>query len=260
MSHLADLGLSNYEERAYRALVTTGPATARTVVDRSGVPEGRIYDVLNGLETRGLVQSRAGDPRRYAAVDPETAIDRLLAERLEELDAARDRYRDLAASARSGFGPTPPVDGNVWLADLGDENSTTLIDEQLSAATDRFVMAAGPPYEAAAYEAYAPEIETTFEHLESGIDVDVLCSRPFADVLRDRIGDRLAAAPSVRLRQRPRVDVTFDVVDGSEAYVEVPHPFAAGRRFGFVEVRDPAVAGAFEAAFDEVWEEAEPVF
>lgn len=53
--------------------------------------------------------------------------------------------------------------------------------------------------------------------------------------------------------------MTFDVVDGTEAYVEVPRPFAGGERFGFVEVRNPAVARAFERAFDAVWSEADPI-
>ncbi|MFB6219023.1 MAG: helix-turn-helix domain-containing protein, partial [Halobacteriaceae archaeon] len=46
MADLGDLGLSEYESRAYRALLRTGPATAEELSEESGVPMGRVYDVL----------------------------------------------------------------------------------------------------------------------------------------------------------------------------------------------------------------------
>lgn len=265
MSDLSDLGLSSYEEQAYRALLATGPETARTVADRSGVPAGRIYDVLNGLEARGIVDSRPGEPRLYAPVDPDEAVDRLVDERLAELDAQAERYRDLAADVRSSLTPTPPIDGSVWLADLGDEDATTVIGEQLESVTDRFAMAVGPPYVGASPEAYAAEIEATVDHLPSETDVavDVLLDRTLVDELAEtetvpRLRDADAEI-DLRIRQLEGVTVAFDVVDGTEAYVDVPHPFADGRRFGFVEIRDATVAREFERVFDAAWADADPV-
>ncbi len=40
MTELEELGLSSYEESAYRALLASGAATARTVSETSGVPTG----------------------------------------------------------------------------------------------------------------------------------------------------------------------------------------------------------------------------
>lgn len=259
MTDLTELGLSSYEEQAYRALSSTGPANARTVADRSSVPEGRIYDVLDGLEARGLVTTRTGEPRTYVPVDPGEAIDRLLAARLEELDATAERYRELAANARARLAPTPPADGNVWLASLGCEDSITLIGEQLSAATDRLVQTVGPPYDRAPFEAYASEVDAFLDHLGADVTVDLLIDRTLVDRLAEGI-DRLSGVDAdVTVKQLDGVDVTFDVVDGTEAYVDVPHPFVEGRRLGFVEVRDSDVARELEGVFDAVWADADPV-
>lgn len=257
MTDLGDLGLSSYEEQAYRALLTTGPATARTVADRSGVPEGRIYDVLSGLEAREIVEVRSGDPRRYAPVDPDEAVDRLLARRLDELEERADRYRQRAAAARSSLAPTPPVDANFWPSEFGDEDATTLLAERLAKPTERLVMAAGVPYEAAAPAAYRSEIDAFVEPLETAEgSVELLLSRRLADALADEVAT-VGDAVSIRLLEE--CGVTFEVVDGTVAYVDVPLPFADGRRFGFVEIRDDAVARELERLFDAAWERAEPV-
>ena len=86
MSDLRDIGLSEYEANAYRSLLQTGPATAKELSDESGVPMGRIYDVLGSIESQHLVRSQAASrPKKYVAVEPETALDRLLADRKREL-------------------------------------------------------------------------------------------------------------------------------------------------------------------------------
>ena len=77
MASLRDLGLSEYEARAYRALLRSGPTTAKELSRTSDVPMGRIYDVLNGLEQHRLVRSQAASrPKKYAAVEPEVGLDR----------------------------------------------------------------------------------------------------------------------------------------------------------------------------------------
>ncbi len=82
MATLRDLGLSEYEARVYRALLSAGPATAKELSRRSDVPMGRIYDVLNGLEATSLIRSQQSSrPKKYAPVEPETALPRLLEEK-----------------------------------------------------------------------------------------------------------------------------------------------------------------------------------
>jgi len=43
---LRKLGLTEYEAKAYAALVGMGEASAREVHELSGVPRTRIYDIL----------------------------------------------------------------------------------------------------------------------------------------------------------------------------------------------------------------------
>ena len=97
---LLELGLNRYEARAYIALLELNSAKAAEVAERSGVPLAKIYEVLGGLERKGLVESSAGKPKVYRALDPSVALrgyvrekERYLRERLKvALKAACETY------------------------------------------------------------------------------------------------------------------------------------------------------------------------
>lgn len=84
---LTAAGLNKYETKAYEAVVEHGKASAAVISKTSGVPYGRIYDVLSALERQGLVTSVPGKTRQYVPGDPE-ALAKILHERKAELAAA----------------------------------------------------------------------------------------------------------------------------------------------------------------------------
>ena len=128
MVSLRDLGLSEYESRTYRALLDRGPATAKELSSSSGVPMGRIYDVLNGLEGNGLVRSQAASrPKKYVAVEPDTALDRLVETRKRELDQQAERYESVATELVNDLDAAAPVDGQFWTAAVGPEETVELL-------------------------------------------------------------------------------------------------------------------------------------
>ncbi|MDA3850482.1 MAG: hypothetical protein PF447_04350 [Spirochaetaceae bacterium] len=65
------LGFSQYETRAYLALLKKHPLTAYETARQSKVPNPKIYGVLDRLEERGMVQiiERAGK-KKYLPMDP----------------------------------------------------------------------------------------------------------------------------------------------------------------------------------------------
>ncbi|WP_158294480.1 MULTISPECIES: TrmB family transcriptional regulator [Halorubrum] len=259
MNALPELGLSSYEEQTYRTLLQTGKATARTVAARSEVPLGRIYDVFNGLQNRGLVETRPGEPKHYVAVDPTQAVDLLLEERLDELDTKADRYRKLAAQARSTFTPSPPIDANLWLADFGVDDSTTLISEQSSVVTEQIRAAIGPPYTQAPLSEYIEEYELLLENVPHSVTVELLLERALLESLGGQLELAKRTDADVTVRRTDRLKMTFAVLDGTETYIDIPYPSAEDRRFGFIEVRNPTVAAELDDVFDELWTDATPV-
>ncbi|ELK49886.1 MULTISPECIES: TrmB family transcriptional regulator [Haloferax] len=261
MTELGELGLSTYEEKVYRTLLVTGAATAATVSDASGVPNGRVYDVLNGLRSRRLVRAQSTQPTRYAAVDPGAAVERLLAERAAELREEWTRYRDVADAVRSNLLPTPPADGSVWLGRLGGDEMRTAMHEHVRAATESVSAAVGPPYERASWETLRTEFDAFFEGARDDLDVSLLLSDPVLDSLPDEFRGLVASKPqTVRIRVLPHLPVSFDVVDGTVASVDIPHPQSAADRLGVVVVTDAGVVDEFDRQFRALWGDAVPLF
>ena len=58
---IENLGLSNYEAKAYFALLSESPLTGYKVSKISGVPRSRIYETIEKLMAKGLALSQEGD-------------------------------------------------------------------------------------------------------------------------------------------------------------------------------------------------------
>jgi len=265
MASLRDLGLSEYEARAYRSLLQTGPTTAKELSRASDVPMGRIYDVLNSIEGYNLVRSQtASRPKKYVAVEPETALDRLLADKRAELDARVEQFESIVDELSEELVATDPVDEQFWTAAIGPEDTIDLLLERLTAADDTIVMVAADP---------SPQLDvrsigdTVLDHLEDALDrgvtVDVLMSRSLVDELSPTVGMRYRETLQERedFEVRTSVDVTgsFHVIDGTEVCIQVPSPLSTSELFGMIDLKDPEFVAEVYEEFVPRWEAAKPL-
>lgn len=67
---LAHLGFTEYEAKAYLALLQQSPLSGYAVARASGVPRSKVYEVLAGLAARGDVLVSHGEPVQYAPKPP----------------------------------------------------------------------------------------------------------------------------------------------------------------------------------------------
>jgi len=67
---LQRVGLTQYEAKAYVALLNTHLNTATQVSEKSGVPRTKIYSVLETLKHKGWVRVYSGVPLLFQAVEP----------------------------------------------------------------------------------------------------------------------------------------------------------------------------------------------
>ena len=85
-SVLEKLGLSDYEARAYVALVVKNHATAEELADISMLPRTSVYKALRTLEEKKYVTSTVGRPTTYHPVSLEEIRARTLTELNEMFD------------------------------------------------------------------------------------------------------------------------------------------------------------------------------
>jgi len=71
---LRELGLTEYETRAYLALLEKGVLTASHVSEHSNVPYSKIYETLGSLERKGWIETEHGRPERHYPKAPSEAL------------------------------------------------------------------------------------------------------------------------------------------------------------------------------------------
>ncbi len=84
---LHEVGLTEYENRAYLILLERGVMTASEVSEHGGIPYSKVYETLNSLERKGWVEVERGRPSRYFPKAPS-----------EALEAARLQLEDMVNS------------------------------------------------------------------------------------------------------------------------------------------------------------------
>ncbi|GGN94633.1 TrmB family transcriptional regulator [Saccharibacillus kuerlensis] len=71
---LQDLNFTEYEARAYLALLNKSPLSGYAVSLESGVPRSKIYEVLSGLVERGEVLVSHEEPSLYTPLPPQELV------------------------------------------------------------------------------------------------------------------------------------------------------------------------------------------
>jgi HTH-type transcriptional regulator, sugar sensing transcriptional regulator len=128
---LADLGFTDYEAKAYLALLREAPSTGYAVARSSGVPRAKIYEVLEGLVARGDARISRGEPTMYS---PRPPVE-LVASRRQRLEESLDAV----GRALEGYAASREPDDLIW--DIrGDEEIFFRIREVIGRAESQILL------------------------------------------------------------------------------------------------------------------------
>ncbi|WKX73135.1 LuxR family transcriptional regulator [Streptomyces sp. XD-27] len=85
---LGAIGLDDWQEAAYRALIALGSAGVDELADRLGLATDETLLTLRHLERQGLAARSPGHPGQWVAAPPGVALGALVSRRRDELDRA----------------------------------------------------------------------------------------------------------------------------------------------------------------------------
>jgi predicted transcriptional regulator len=109
---LIKLGLTEYEARAYEALVSIGEGGITDISQQSGIPRSRVYDIMDRLAVKGFAEVGAMKPLRYRAVDPDKVTNQIRMDLATTVEMVQNGLKDL--KKKTDKMPTP-----LWFI-LGD--------------------------------------------------------------------------------------------------------------------------------------------
>jgi len=102
INHLVTLGMTTYEAKVFSALTRLGDARVGEIHEVAEVPRSAIYETLQRLEHRGLIETSTGRPKKFRAVPPKIAIAKMESELMTAVKDARDGLEELAGSPHRG--------------------------------------------------------------------------------------------------------------------------------------------------------------
>ena len=191
-SALQELGLTEYEARCFVALARMTTGTAKEISQVADVPRSRVYDTVERLDERGLVDVQYSEPREYKAVPTDLAFDRLREDYSSRLEAAENAIQQVEE-------PDARDDEGMWSISQSDH------------VTDRIV-AHIDGAETAIHHLVAEETvveDRILDSLSEAADrgADVLVEVP-TEAVRDRIED---SVPGANVVVAPGLRETDDV-------------------------------------------------
>lgn len=126
VGRLQALGFSEYEARAYIALLGVCPATGYEISKAAGVPRANTYAALESLTKKSAVQPISENPARYMPLAPDVLLGRIAEDTSARCTALA---RDLAVAEREEAGQF------VWTI-AGERNVHAKIAEMIGRARD----------------------------------------------------------------------------------------------------------------------------
>ncbi|MFB3889084.1 MAG: TrmB family transcriptional regulator [Candidatus Bathyarchaeia archaeon] len=100
---LRRVGLTEYEAKAYIALLSTHLATATQTSVKSGVPRTKIYAVLESLKQKGWVHIISGVPLLFKAVDPLAVFEQIKEDYANFLNATQATLTEKVNNVKEKF-------------------------------------------------------------------------------------------------------------------------------------------------------------
>jgi sugar-specific transcriptional regulator TrmB len=249
VAELTQLGLTTYEAKAYVALLGRDSFTAAQVSRQAGLPRQRIYDVLGSLVEKGLASSRPGSVGKYAAVAPELAIDRLVAEHRRQLDdlerAAKRAIDDLEPAYKTGLEHTDPLEYIEVLRDAGAINERF---GELQAGVKREILVFTKP-------PYATQPQENAEGLEVSRHVrarSVYEMSAFDDPAFIVGVERFIEAGE-EARFVESLPCKLVIIDETIVMFGMQDPVGTGRDLTIMVVEHPSLAQVLKTSFESTW-------
>lgn len=95
---LFDIGLNKYEAKIYLTLINEGISTAKNIADITGIPYGKVYEIINTLSNKGFAMTLPSKPMKYTATSPQQAA-------LSAKREIRDKFRRIEKNAVNQLEP-----------------------------------------------------------------------------------------------------------------------------------------------------------
>lgn len=261
---IGEMGLTTYESRIWQALLEKGEADARDLIRATGVPFGRVYDVLSDLAEKGIVEVQDTRPKRFRPRPVAGAVERLVAARRSAMREENERLEEAAEELRRRFASLGRAlrreDVFVTVA-VGEADIERLIHERTEAAEEELLIALGRIEASAGFPGWMEDaLHRMGEAAARGVSVKVLVPDEVPRVVPDLRFLKADARRRLQARVVPGGPPTdFKVIDRRYVVLELVDPYEPAQRVAMVQLLSKKLADHMARMFDRYWNASRPL-
>jgi sugar-specific transcriptional regulator TrmB len=243
---LKSLGLSEYEIRVFLTLLMQGSMNYRVLCRDSGVPTGKIYQVLSILESKGFVEISQDRPKVLRAVEPKRALRNRLRQIEEEFVDLELKTREALQALQLQYSlKYEEIQGIVSEIFVGGASSAIGIRENLLKAEDEVLFSTGEVFGSLQIEDLCGIV------LKRGVKIKAIVAK--SSIKNISILDHLSDL-GVNVRQSDLLPAKYFVVDDKCVSLLIE----GHESETCVQIQGSALCRVLREKFMETWNKAAP--
>jgi HTH-type transcriptional regulator, sugar sensing transcriptional regulator len=256
---LLSLGLTEYESKAYLAMLQKQSSSASELSKLSGVPRTRIYDILDRLARNGLCVERLGKEKKYQAVAPEIAMQRLLEHQKAEFIVKEKIAASLSAALKSefekGVSNNDPLDYIELLRD--PKQVSRRVMELVSGAKREILVFVKPPFSNPKRE-LEKQNDESIQAVKRQIEIRAIYEFPQASEEIEWMYSQIerSSREGEKSRVIDKLPLKMVVVDETKVIFAMEDFHKTANRQTSLLIEHHALASSLKILFETLWERA----
>ncbi|MEM5836398.1 MAG: helix-turn-helix domain-containing protein [Candidatus Aenigmatarchaeota archaeon] len=251
-SFLKQLGLGEYEARAYTELVLLGPSSANELSKVTEIPKSKIYEVLESLMSKQMVEVFEEKPKLFRAIDSRVAIKSLIDEKEQQLKAIKEKANSLIAQLKTFERREEIVEG-IW--EQNGEKAT----EALNKLAEMFERANKYTISITRDFSFSPTLR---EAIRSCLRRKVKVMMIAMGITKENFyGAKWYLEQKIPIRVfETKVHPRILVVDGKEVAIRLDsNPVAKKFKFKTIWSNEPSFVAVMDSYMKNLWKMAKPL-
>jgi sugar-specific transcriptional regulator TrmB len=276
---LNNVDLSNYEISTYLTLLKANDLTAREISERSNVPTGRIYEVLESLKEKGMIEIQDSRPKLYRAFAFNQASNNVITHIKEnhqkQFSFLIQQAKELESKIyTSGLSIKKNSSKIFWSTEYGAQSILSLYVKKLNILEKSLLMTGFLNENTIKVLPYGKDLyQGILNALERGIQVKYLWSFEFDDrlvsddqkkkyiALYSDLGKRLKNLYNLSTKLKgfqmrfifKRIPTYYDILDESRVLIKLQNPLNPSQIFACMNVLDPTLAKELANKYNNIW-------
>ena len=269
---LRSIGLTKYEALAYLALLEEGVSDAGTICRRANIPIGKVYETLETLKNKRLIEIQNTRPKKYLAKKPKHAFGNLYDQKKEDnerqLREFKEVVRRIEREVKVSDNPVK-MQSIFWTMVTGGEDVVKSINSLFDECDEEicFVIPKSVKNKNCEFDSIMPRI---VKYAKKAIkrNVKIKLIDPGSNLIKliqeavnqERDNEHLPKMQGLVEIKRLETEHHFFIIDNAITVLLIKDPLKdLNGIFAMVKNYDLVFAGRLKEKFNELWEKAESV-